>query len=343
VSTAAVDASGALAFFARFAGAAELEALVFKPAVGDGNLILVGDATPTDGKYGGPPFSAPIINDNDVVVFKSAVARGPSALGFFRWDQSRPESDRLSALVRTGDAAPLGGAQIILDLPGEASINGNGDVAFAALIFDPDQGVSRGILAIRNGTLQRIAMPADPLPFVAQDAQIENIATNPMMLSDGSVGFRATYGYDDPSLFTSVREDGIFRVSPAGDVSILVSTLLTAPNGQPFFRFRDPNSSGGTIVVRAALGKSSDLENPNGLFLIDPSAAVRLVIMEHGTVGTNSSLETFSGRASVDLAGNVAFLARLNGDSSSAVVHQTIDGGSTVEASSAAPARTVAR
>ena len=156
-----------------------------------------------------------------MVVFKSAVARGPSALGFFRWDQSRPENDRLSALVRTGDAAPLGGAQTILDLPGEASLNTNGDVAFAALIFDPDEGVSRGIFTIGGGGMRRIAMPADPLPFVAADAQIESIATNPMMLSDGSVAFRATYGFEDPNLFTPVREDGIFRVSPAGDVSIL--------------------------------------------------------------------------------------------------------------------------
>ena len=55
--------------------------------------------------------TSPIINDNDVVVFKSAVARGPSALGFFRWDRDRPDDDRLSALVRTGDTAPLGGTQ----------------------------------------------------------------------------------------------------------------------------------------------------------------------------------------------------------------------------------------
>jgi hypothetical protein len=330
VSTAAVDATGALAFFSRFAGASELEALVFRPATGDGNLILVGDATPTDGKYGGPPFSAPVINDNDVVVFKSAVARGPSALGFFRWDRSAPENSRLSALVRTGDAAPLGGAQTILDLPGEASINVAGDVAFAGLILDPDNGVFRGILATGAGGMRRVAMPADPLPFVASDAQIESIATNPLMLADGSVAFRATYGYEDPVFFEHVREDGIFRISPAGDVSILVSTLLDAPDGQPFFRFRDPNSTGGTIVVRASLGKPGDELNPNGLFLIDPSAAVRLVIIEHGPVGAHSSLDSFSGRASVDLAGNVAFLARLDGEDTASLVQEMADGGSAI-------------
>ena len=274
-----------------------------------------------------------MINDNDIVVFKSAVARGPSALGFFRWDRTLPENNRLSTLVRTGDSAPLGGAQTILDLPGEASINGNGDVAFAALVFDPDQGVSRGVFATGAGGMRRVAMPNDPLPFVAPDAQIEGIATNPMMLSDGSVAFRATYAYEDPSFFTLVREDGVFRVSPAGDTSILVSTLLTAPNGQSFFRFRDLNSSGGTIVVRASLGDSAADVHPNGLFLIDPSAAVRLVVVEHEThIGGNHSLDSTSGRASVDLAGNVAFLARLEDDPSAALIHATTDGNSSIEA-----------
>ena len=228
------------------------------------------------------------------MVVLSAVARGPSALGFFRWDRTLPENDRLSTLVRTGDAAPLGGAQTILDLPGEASINGNGDVAFAALVFDPDEGVSRGVFATGAGGMRRVAMPNDPLPFVAPDAQIESIATNPMMLSDGSVAFRATYAYEDPSFFTLVREDGVFRVSPAGDTSILVSTLLTAPNGQSFFRFRDLNSSGGTIVARASLGtrrRATERPLPHR-----PSArASRVVDGPMGTIRRSTS-----GRASID-------------------------------------------
>ena len=329
VSTAAVDTSGSLAFFARLAGAPELEALIFRPTVGDGNAILVGQATPTDGKFGGPPFSTPAINDNDVVVFKSAIARGPSALGLFRWQRGAPEKDRLSAVVRTGDPAPPGG-ELILDLPGEPSINASGDVAFAALVFDGNEGVRRGIFAAGAAGLRRIAMPNDPLPFVARDAQIETIAPSPLMLADGSVAFRATYAYEDPLVFSLVRLDGVFRVAPSGEMTIPLSTALASPDGSPFFRFRDPNSTGGAIVVRALLGESDAVDHRTGLFLLDPSAAIRLVITDRQPIGNGPSLDTFSGRATVDAVGNVAFLARVGGELRTALVHRTVDGESKI-------------
>ena len=332
ISPAAVDATGGLAFFSRLAGAPELEALIYRPPTGDGNLILVGQATPTNGKFGGPPFSALVVNDDDVVVFKSAITRGPSSLGLFRWRRGDPANTRLSALVRTGDPAPLPGGPAIIDLPGEPSINALGDVAFSALVARSDDAPSgRGVFAIGAGVgLRVVAMPNDPLPFVAPDAQIESIATNPLMLADGSVAFRASFGYEDPLFFSFVREDGIFRVSPTGDVALMARTTQDSPTGEPFFRFRDPNSSGGVIVVRAPLGTPETDPHPSGLFLIDPSAAIRLVLTDRDSVGNGMPLDEFSGRATVDAAGNVAFLGRVGGDESVALIHQTTSGESRI-------------
>jgi hypothetical protein len=330
ISPAAVDAAGGLTFFSRLAGAPELEALIYRPSAGEGSLILVGQATPTNGKFGGPPFSAPVVNDDDVVVFKSALTQGPSSLGFFRWRRGDPENDRLSVLVRTGDPAPLEGGPPILDLPGEASINARGEVAFSALVGRTETAPSgRGVFALGAGGMRVVAMPNDPLPLVAEDAQIESIATNPLMLADGSVAFRASFGYEDPLLFAFVREDGIFRVSPAGDVALLARTTQDSPTGEPFFRFRDPNSSGGVIVVRAPLGTAETVDPPNGLFLIDPSAAIRLVLTDRDTVDNRSVV--FSGRATVDTAGNVAFLGRVGGDDPRvALIHKPVGGESRI-------------
>jgi hypothetical protein len=266
-----------------------------------------------------------------VVVFKSAITRGPSSLGFFRWRRRDPENSRLSALVRTGDPSPLDGGPAILDLPGEASINARGEVAFSALIARSENAPSgRGVFAIGTGGMRVIAMPNDPLPLVAPDAQMESIATNPLMLADGSVVFRASFGYEDRTLFAFVREDGIFRVSPAGDIALLARTTQESPTGKRFFRFRDPNSTGGIVVVRAPLGTAEDEFHPTGLFLIDPAAAIHLVLTDQDTVDDGKSLE-FSGRAAVDGAGNVAFLGRVGGlDPRVALIHKAVGGQSRV-------------
>lgn len=330
VSAPATDAAGNVAFFARLAGAPIAEALVFDPAAGAASSIVVGEATPTKGRFGGPPFSVPVVNDGDTVVFKSALATGPSSLGLFRWRRSDPPATRLSVLVRTGDVAPVPGAPVILDLPGEASVNAAGEVAFAAIVA----GVGRGVFAAGAAGVRAIALPNAPVPFVAADAQVDTVATNPLMMDDGSVIFRAAFAYEDPLLFTLVREEGVFRVDAAGGWRLLARTAQESPSGVPFFRFRDLSTNGSAVVVRAPLGDPDTVLDPEllpvGFFLIDPAAAIRTVVMDDQVVGDGIRLDALTGRAGVDAAGNVAFLGRFGFDERSVLVRHRGDGTSSI-------------
>jgi hypothetical protein len=322
----ASDARGNLTFFARLAGAPVNEALIFS---GSQNRVVVGEATPTKGRFGGPPFSAPVIGDDDTVLFKSFMAAGPSALGIFRWRPLGGGNTEFSVLVRTGDAAPLEGAPLILDLPGEASLNARGEVAFAASVA----GRGRGAFALGPEGIRKIALPNDPVPPGPPDAQLESVATNPLMLADGSVIFRGSFAYEDPILFSLVREEALFRVDPAGTMTFLARTGQDSPTGTPFFRFRDPSTSGSFIVFRAPLGQAGTLDPdalPVGLFLIDPAGAIRTLIMQNDPIGNGTALGTLTGRPAVDSAGNVGFLGRVGAAERTTLVHQTMDGTRTV-------------
>jgi hypothetical protein len=329
-SAPVADAAGNLAFFTRLAGAPVREALVLRPQSGNANSIVVGQGTPTKGRFGGPPFSSVVLNDADTVVFKSSVATGPSSLGLFRWRASDPADTRLSVLVRTGDPAPVADGGLILDIPGDPSVNANGDVAVALLVA----GVGRGIFAVDAGGLRTVALPDQSVSFIAPDAQIESLATNPLMMTDGSVVFRATFAYEDLTLFTLVREEGLFRIDPAGGATVLVRTGQNSPSGLPFFRFRDTSTSGSLVVVRAPLGLADTPDDLNGLptgfFLIDPSNAIRTVIMDHELVGGTIQLEGLTGRAVVDDQGNVAFLGRIGLDERTVLVRSAANGTSEV-------------
>jgi hypothetical protein len=330
VSGPAVDAGGNVAFFARLAGAPVLEALVFRPTSGTVNSIVVGEATPTKGRFGGPPFAAPVINESGTVVFKSAVAQGPSSLGFFRWRRDDPEASRLAVLVRTGDAAPLPGAPLIRDLPGEASLNAAGDIAFTALVA----GVGRAVLTLGPAGLRVVAKPNDPVPPGPPDALIETVGPSPLMMADGSVVFRGSFAYEDPLLFDLEREEAIFRVDPAGTMTLLARTTQESPAGAPFFRFRDPSTNGSMVVVRAPIGRPTTEILPEllpvGFFLIDPATAIRTVVMDDHMVGGSIKLDALVGRSGVDAAGNVVFLGRVGVEERTVLGRQAADGTSSV-------------
>ncbi len=316
----AVDALGNTTFFSRLAGAHASEALIFRPVSGTGNSIAVGEATPSKGRFGGPPFSVPIVNDADDVVFKSAIANGPSALGLFHW-----KNGTRTPLVRTGDAAPISGGPLILDLPGEASINGAGQVAFAALVA----GIGRGAFVVDGGGVRKIALPNDPVPSGPAGALLDSIAINPLMMTDGSVVFRGSFAYADPvDPLGIVREEALFRMDASGVLTILVRTTQPSPTGTPFFRCRDAGTNGAMVAFRAPLGGSGDVVNdlPVGIFLVDPSSAVQTIAMQDQDPGIGKLLRGFSGRPSLDAAGNVTFLGQVGEDQHAVIVRRSTDG-----------------
>jgi hypothetical protein len=327
-SAPVIDAAGNVTFFARIAGAVTSEALLFLRPDGGAQYVLVGQATPTKGLFGGPPFSGIVLTDAGDVYFKSFVAAGPSGLGLFHWHPSGNGKGDTSLVVRTGDAAPLEGAPRFIDLVGDASVNANGDVAFAALVGD---GVGRAVFASSGGVIRPIALPNQdiPSPPAPPAAGFRSIAAAPMMLADGSVVFRGTYDYPDPLLpFSFVVEDGVFVSDPSGGLRLLAHSGESSPVGMPFFRFRDTSvSTGGSIAFRSSLGDEFDLEPPLGLFVIDPSATIRAIAVAGQTIGNGPHVSTLSGRPAIDAAGNVAFLGEVVTDRvGTALVRSAADG-----------------
>src|SRR5262249_36866724 len=147
----------------------------------------------------------------------------------------------------------------------------------------------RGAFVLGRDGLRAIAMPNGFVPPAPRDAQFQSIVASPLMMDDGSVVFQATFAYQDPLLFSLVREQGIFQVDRAGTMTILARTTGASPTPakKPFFRFREESASGGLVVFRAPVGDTftSDPDSlPLGVFLADPHAGVRTVVMQNDTL-----------------------------------------------------------
>ncbi len=325
-----VDASGNVTFFARIAGSVTSEALIFMPPTDAAQFVLVGQATPTKGLFGGPPFSGLVVTDSNDVFFKSFVAAGPGGLGLFRWHMNANGKADTAAVVHTGDPAPVDGAPPIVDLVGDPSANAQGDVAFAALVGG---GVGRGIFTTRGGALTAIAIPNQDLPSppAPPESGFRSLAAGPLMLPDGSVLFHATYDYPDPNnLFgTFTAEDGVFLSDPSGALRLLAHTGQTSPVGTPFFRFRDAVAAvGGVFAFRCSLGTDADFAPPLGLFMVDPASTIHAIAVEGQAVGNGPLTDTLGGHPAVDANGNVAYTADVTTGipDSTAVVRSRVDG-----------------
>ncbi len=304
-SAVAVDARLGVVFAARVAGSASPEILVYQPREGDGDAIRIGDAlpTPATGFFGGPPFFPPLLNDRGDVVFKSYVARGVG-LGIFRF-----RDGQLANLIGIGSPVPLDGdpAPTVLDLLGQPSLNAAGDVAFNALV----EGHGRVVLATGpSGLRVVVATDQDYEDPTRPGAGFRSIAPNPVLSDAGTVVFRATIEYPDPFFpfdLPAIREEGLFLADASG-VRALAIEGDPSPAGLPFFRFRDPTVTGSAVTFRASLGVGSVVTN--GLFLSD-GTALSTIALDGDLLPDGVRIETVSGAATVDAAGEVGFLAKV--------------------------------
>lgn len=298
-SAPAVDATGTVVFFARIAGSPVSQAVIALPPDRPAEAINIGDpaAGSSDGFFGGPPFSAPILNDADDIVFKSFVARGP-ALGIFRW-----RAGRLEAIARVGDIAPVKEGRAITNIVGDPSLNASGDVAFAATTV----GVARGIYTVGSDGMRAVAVPGQPLDPpdpTRPDAFFRTLAPNPAISDTGAVVFRGTIEFDDEfDIFRTVKEEVVLLADASGVRILAARGQDSGVGNRKFFKFRDPSVRGGPVVFRAPLG--DDFEESIGLFLADPSGTAPLAAKGEDIGGM--IITALTGRAQLDAAGNVAF------------------------------------
>jgi hypothetical protein len=323
VSGPATDATGGIAFYTRLVGAGTTEALIYTKD-GNGSEVVVGDASPgkKGGYIAGPPFGSPLLNDADEVVFKSFVVRGPQALAIFHWSPAKPS---VTTLVATGATVPLDGDPVIVDLPGDPSLNGSGAIAFTAIVDDGKRR-RRGIFALDAQGMRKVVMPDDPVPITPADTQFSTVAANPVMMPDGSVVFRGSYSVEDP-IFGNTREEGLFRADAAGTLTTLARSGQASPSGKPFFRFRDPSANGMQIAFRAPVGTLDEFGDPNlipiGLFIVDPQATITAIALQDQTVAQGLTISGLSGRPAIDATGNVAFLAKVGANETPTLIRRS--------------------
>jgi hypothetical protein len=301
-SAPAVDDDGAVSFSAQLAGTIISEALVHVPATGAAEAIGVGDAAPapTTGILGGPPFSAPLVNDAGDLVFKGFVARGPG-VGIFR---SR-NGAALEALVRVLDPAPLGGGTPprFLDLTGEPSLNAEGEVAFAAFV----EGRGKGIFAAGVGGVRTVATPGDPIVDPTRhNPTVRTVADNPAIMDDGAVVFggrlRSTATQDPESAPTT--EQGLLVADAAG-IRIEAVVGDDTDEGVPFSRFRDPSAASNLFALRTELGSGDEART--ALALGAPSG-LSFVLLEGADLGGGLRVSELRGRPGLNGTGETTAL-----------------------------------
>ena len=139
-------------------GRSTTEALIYRAASGAQPEVIVGDRVAEQAwrlHRRSARLGSPLINDSDqVVVFKSFVARGQSALGIFRWSPENPTIStrrRAPATRCRSTAIPR-----IVDLPGDPSLNAYGRRSPLRAIVDNGRASARGIFAIDAQGMRKV-------------------------------------------------------------------------------------------------------------------------------------------------------------------------------------------
>src|SRR5262245_30770365 len=299
----AIDRAGNYVFSARIDSSTTSEALIWQPVSGNPLVTDIGDALPggNNGYFGGPAFFPPILNDAGDVVFKSYVARGP-ALGIFRYRQGAS----LEAVVRVRDAALSDGTRFS-NLVGDPSMNGNGDVAFAATL---EGRAGRGIFVASGGSIRVVALTLDDLVDADRpNAFLRTVSPNPAISDSGAVVFRGVVEWSRaPGVLPDVRENAVLLADPSGVVRVLAAQGQdSSGRGLPFRSFGDPTINGQTVLFPSPLGQVTD--DRVGLFVAD-GGGVRPVAIEGDDLG-GMTLDTLQGKGLFDQAGDVFFSAKV--------------------------------
>lgn len=184
-------------------------------------LAVVGDSTPAGGSYSTIGFGT--MNESDAWAFRATVSNDIGA-GVFR-ASSTTDVASVQAVVRRGDASPLGG--VFGDFPTSLvpSINDAGAIAFRATLDEADQ----------NSGIFLVAPEGDVSTVVAIRTEVNKIALVRLrevtLGDDGDVVVRATLADGTPGLF--LARDG--AASP-------LAVLGNATDLGAGFRFADASA-----------------------------------------------------------------------------------------------------
>ena len=291
-----VDDLGAVVVDARVVGTATQEGVMYVPRTGTGGAIVVGEGSPTNGFFAGPPFANPNLNERGDVVFRSTLASGSSAGGLFRWREGT-----VVPLVRTGETAPVAGNPPFLDIVGEHDTNRDGVSVFAAVV----EGVGRGIYAADAAGVTKVAIIGDSLRVLTgQNASFLSVVAGPSIADDGRVAFRGRVEF--PEGGGTARRDGIFLLA-GNQMRSVVLAGEESPLGLPFFRFRELDLAvDSQLTFVASVGENE--EQARGLFLFDGQRIQAIAVEGDSLAGR---LESLSGSPSIDRRGAVTQLGRI--------------------------------
>lgn len=304
LSAPAVDANGAVAFFARLAGGTSPSAVIYQPINAAASAIPQSDPAPISGSgfFSGPAFSAPFLTDAGDVIFKAYVARGQTSIGIFQAHfDVNTGATTLTRLVGAGDDTPTADG-VLLDLVGDPAVAPDGTVVFAALASN-DHG--RGIYRVApNGTLSRIVERGNPAPG---GGTFGSVSIAPAINANGDIAFRAGVRSGDPD---APAVEGLFL---ANDRGITTQVLASDPLGTAqFLKLRDPGVSAlPSIAFRATIGTVPGQCQPatdelSGLFLSD-GTSVLTVGLEHDDLGGGVLISDFVGTPAFSTNGDMVF------------------------------------
>jgi len=173
-------------------------------------IVQKGQVAPDLGTFG--DFSNSTYVDGDGTIAIASSTTSPASAGLYRWNDGS-----LELLAQNGDVTDTGR---ILDLTSQVPIvNGDDDVAFMALVRDPDGGnVNFSILIIRDGVITEVVKQGSIIP--GTDITISAI-TQYAFGDDGFIVFLASL--TGPSI-NGLNGQAIIKATPGGKTEIVVQT-----------------------------------------------------------------------------------------------------------------------
>ncbi len=338
-SLPALNATGAVAFFANLAGSAV--------TLSDNVGLWAGSGTPTliaragDAAPGTPAltvytfFENPALNDSGKLAVTAYVS-GPTVDGLSNSGLWTTGSGALALFIRAGDAAPGTEANSNFVFFFQPCINNANQIAFEALLTGPSITPTNttGIWSNGGGSLALIARTENAAPGTPAGVTFTDLGS-PVLSGGGKTAFRATVSGTgiNAGNDTGVWSEGHGALAPVAREG---DHAPGTGSGVNFASFGDPviNATGRTAFYATLTGTGVTGANNAGIWAEDGANSLRLIVRSGDSVDvapsdsrtvTGLAIVTGSGgqdgrRRSYNDNGKLAFAAQFLGGSSGVFV-----------------------